>query len=88
MDHRSDSRELPFLKAVQRSDPRDVRQKGEMRDTIDIKEAAAVLGVSKFTLYYWAKAHRVPHYRLGRRVLFSRAGLTAWLGRHKVDDAA
>lgn len=43
------------------------------------KEAAAFLGVSPWTLYAAASRHEVPHRRLGRRLLFLRSALKAWL---------
>jgi excisionase family DNA binding protein len=43
------------------------------------KEAAAFLGVSPWTLYAAANRHEVPHRRLGRRMLFLRSALKAWL---------
>jgi excisionase family DNA binding protein len=44
--------------------------------------------VSHFTVYYWVEARKIPHYRLGRRVLFSRTELVDWLKKHRVDDVA
>lgn len=49
-------------------------------DLIGYSEAAALLGVPVGTLYSWTHLKKVPHIRLGPRLVrFSRAGLAAWL---------
>jgi excisionase family DNA binding protein len=48
-------------------------------DVITADEAAAILGVSRWTLYSAANRNDVPHRRLGRRMLFSRRALLIWL---------
>ncbi len=57
-------------------------------DTISSREAARLLGISQYTLYYWAQARKIPHYRIGRRVLFSRSELAEWLRKHRVEGVA
>ena len=54
---------------------------------IPVKEASQWLGISVFTLYSWALAHRIPHYKIGKRVLFSRDDLKRWLEEHRVEEA-
>jgi len=48
-------------------------------DVLTADKAAALLGVSRWTLYSAANRHEVPHRRLGRRMLFSRRALLLWL---------
>ena len=48
-------------------------------DAISADEAAAILGVSRWSLYAAANRREVPHRRLGRRMLFSRRALLLWL---------
>ena len=48
-------------------------------DILDVDEAAALLKVSKKTLYNRVKNNRIPHARLGRKLLFSLAKLTQWV---------
>jgi excisionase family DNA binding protein len=48
-------------------------------DVVTADEAAAILGVSRWSLYAAANRHEVPHRRLGRRMLFSRRALLLWL---------
>jgi len=48
-------------------------------DVISADEAAAILGVSRWSLYAAANRQEVPHRRLGRRMLFSRRAVLLWL---------
>jgi len=50
---------------------------------VPVKEAAAWLGISAFTLYSWAQSHRIPHYKIGKRVMFSKDEVKRWLEEHK-----
>lgn len=48
-------------------------------DLISAEEAAELIGVSRNSLFAAAKRGEVPHRRIGRRVLWSRKALQAWL---------
>jgi len=48
-------------------------------DILDVDEAAALLKVSKKTIYARVKNNAIPHAKLGRKLLFSRAKLTQWV---------
>lgn len=50
-----------------------------MRETIEAAEAAAIIGVSAWTIYDLARRHIIPHIKVSRRVLFRRTSLLAWL---------
>ena len=45
------------------------------------KEAATYLGVCERSLKRWAKAGKVPSVKLGRRRIFPKTVLDAWLAR-------
>jgi len=47
--------------------------------TLSISEAAALLGVSRPTVYNLIKRDDFPAFPIGRRVLISRAGLAEWI---------
>ena len=49
------------------------------RVAVDLREAAAMLGVSPRHLWTQATAGKVPYRRLGRRRLFSIEALKTWL---------
>jgi excisionase family DNA binding protein len=49
---------------------------------IPVKEASAWLGIPVFTLYSWAQSQRIPHYKIGKRVLFSKDDLKRWIAEH------
>lgn len=58
---------------------------------MNIRQAAAFLGVSSGTLYHWVAAAQrgVPCVRLGRRCLrFRRSDLERWIAEHSLRGAA
>ena len=48
-------------------------------DILDVDEAAVLLKVSRRTVYNRVKAGTIPHARVGRKILFSRAKLSQWV---------
>ena len=61
-----------------------MRQPETADDKLSILQAAPLLGVSPFTLRAWVRERRVPFYRLGRRIVFSRADLTGFLAAARI----
>lgn len=49
------------------------------RLTVNRSEAAALLGISERLLWTWTNAGRIPHLRIGARVLYPLDGLRQWL---------
>ncbi|HKA87336.1 MAG TPA: helix-turn-helix domain-containing protein [Haliangiales bacterium] len=49
------------------------------REVMTADEVAAFLGVDRKTVYEAAWRGEMPHRRIGRRLLFSRAALVDWL---------
>ena len=64
-------------------------------DVLTADEVAAILRVDRKTVYEFAGRGEIPCRRLGRRILFSRRALMAWLdharprraGREDLSDA-
>lgn len=48
------------------------------RITMEVKEVAAMLGVSTGTIYTMVRTEEIPHLRVRNRVLFNRAVIEAW----------
>jgi excisionase family DNA binding protein len=48
-------------------------------DILDVDEAAALLKVSKKTVYNRVKENTIPYARLGRKLLFHRQSLIQWV---------
>jgi excisionase family DNA binding protein len=44
------------------------------------EDLALFLGVNRKTVYEYAARGVIPHRRLGRRMVFSRSQVVAWLG--------
>ncbi|HTR54993.1 MAG TPA: helix-turn-helix domain-containing protein [Kofleriaceae bacterium] len=53
------------------------------RECLKADELAKFLGVNKKTVYAYAQRGLIPHRRLGRRIVFSRSQVVAWLGACK-----
>ena len=54
-------------------------------EVMNAEQVAAFLGVDRKTVYEYASRGKIPHQRLGKRLLFSRSALLAWLaGRDNV----
>ena len=47
-------------------------------------DAAALLRVRRSTVYELARTRRLPHVRVGRRILFVRSDLAAWVVENRV----
>lgn len=60
----------------------------QMRATIGSKEAATYVGMSYWKLLEEAKAGRIPHIRVGSRVLFRRHSLDLWLDEREKESVA
>ena len=61
---------------------------GKERLLISVKEASLWLGIPVFTLYSWALARRIPHYKIGKRVMFSKEDLKRWTEEHHQKEAS
>ncbi len=55
-----------------------------MTNTLSVAEAAARLGVSRYTVRSWVRQRRLEHYRLGRRVVISQAEVERFLAVNRV----
>ena len=57
------------------------------REVMNADQVAVFLGVDRKTVYDYANRGHLPHQRLGKRLLFSRSALVAWLGACKSASA-
>ena len=55
------------------------------RSLINLIEAATLLGLSRHTLKAWIRSRRLPHYKLGRRVLLSKNDIEKYLAQSRVE---
>ena len=49
-------------------------------------EIAEILGVAKVTVYKWVGERKIPHTRLGGRIVFTKDQISAWLKEHEVTE--
>ena len=55
-------------------------------DVIDGREAAEIVGTSYWNLLRKVKQSLIPHFRLGRRILFRRSVLNDWMTRQELQS--
>ena len=58
-----------------------------MREGMSADEVAEFLGLNRKTVYEYASRGQIPHQRLGKRLVFSRTALVAWLSACKAASA-
>ena len=53
-----------------------------MNKLLSVSEAAQYLGIKKTTVYKYVIGKRIPHVKIGTRVLFDALRLEAWVKEH------
>jgi excisionase family DNA binding protein len=54
------------------------------RQTINVQEAAAFIGVSKDLVYQLVRQKDIPHLKVGKRILFRKESLERWMNNQEV----
>jgi excisionase family DNA binding protein len=49
-------------------------------------EASLAIKLAKSTLYAYASKNKIPHYRIGGKILFTNADLTSWIKSKKIQE--
>lgn len=57
----------------------DGSERNGLAEVMTADQVAEFLAVDRKTVYDYANRGRIPHRRLGKRLLFSRSAVTAWL---------
>ncbi|WP_186579721.1 helix-turn-helix domain-containing protein [Aquibacillus kalidii] len=47
--------------------------------TMTVKETAAYMGVHTDTIYELVRKNAMPHFRMGRKILFTKEKIEAWV---------
>ena len=50
-----------------------------MEKLLGVEEVASLLGISRFTIYCWAKKRRLPAVKVGSRLMFRPGELQEWI---------
>lgn len=48
-----------------------------------LDECSAYLKISRNTIYHWTSTHRIPFYRLGKKLLFRVSEIQDWAFQHQ-----
>ncbi len=51
---------------------------------LDINSAAAILHISRHTLYRWSSEHRIETIKIGSRLLFDNNTLLEFINQHRI----
>jgi excisionase family DNA binding protein len=55
-----------------------------MQNLLDVREAAELLGISRWTIERMKALHKIPFCRIGRRTLYDPQDLADWVEAKKV----
>lgn len=60
------------------------------KNTLTVQETADYLGVSRDTIYNMVRTKEIPHFRIRRRIFFSRDTIDKWIlqQEHEILDEA
>lgn len=58
-----------------------------MEGLLNVVQAAELLSVKKGTIYRWTSRRMIPHYKAGKKLLFSAAQISKWLAEREVRSA-
>jgi|GEM_PF-4053613 len=56
----------------------------EVKEFLNVVEAAELLRIKPHTLYVWISAHKIPFRKHGKKVVFYRPSLLEWSRRREV----
>jgi excisionase family DNA binding protein len=55
-----------------------VEQDGIVEESVHVKQAARLLGISASLVYAYVERKQIPHYRMGRSIRFLLSELVEW----------
>lgn len=50
---------------------------------MDTKEASKFIGCSAYTIRELAREKKIPHYRIGNRIMFTKQALIKWIDKQE-----
>jgi len=69
---------LPMVYKVE-ADLIQLRRLNMTRNTLTVQEAAEYLGVHHDTIYTMVRENQIPHFRVRKRIFFTRPSIDAWI---------
>jgi excisionase family DNA binding protein len=55
---------------------------------LSVIEAAAYLGISRFTIYCWTSQKRIPYVKIGGRTMLLKEDLDRFISKNRVEPKA
>lgn len=53
---------------------------------ITVAEAAEIIGCSSYTLRDMVRQKKIPAYRVGKRILFTKNGISDWINKQEKNN--
>ena len=54
-----------------------------MREVMDIREASDYLRISDWKLRQMVRQRSIPHFRVGKKIMFRRSALESWIANQE-----
>ena len=58
-----------------------------MERLFTVKELSDIINVRESTIYAWVSQERIPHIKLGKKVLFDPSEIEKWVKEHRRSPA-
>jgi excisionase family DNA binding protein len=58
----------------------------ECSEPMTPKDAAAYIGCSEYTIRDMARKKKVPHYRIGSKIMFRKSTLDKWIAQQEAEN--
>ena len=65
-----------------------INKKENQMNIVAVKGLSDTLSVKQSTIYMWVEQKRVPHFRIGKKILFDSDEVLKWLIAHKREPNA
>ncbi len=56
---------------------------GDAEEYLSLDELVKIIPLAKGTVYRYTSKGLIPHIKVGRRLVFKRSDIDAWLERHR-----
>ena len=55
-----------------------------LQELLNVKELAKIIKVKQGTIYLWVNQRKIPHIKLGKKVLFNPKDIAHWIDKNTV----
>lgn len=55
---------------------------------MSVKETAAYLGASQYKTYELARQKKIPHFKIGAKIVFRKSALDQWIMQQELENCS